>query len=81
MPYVRDDRETPLCGRGTVRISELIWVGREQKYFCKGGWTDKLPNTTDLPVGLITTPVTRPPAPTSVPIAIRTSWVTEGDLA
>src|ERR1700687_1404035 len=36
---------------GTARISELIWVRREQKYFCKWGWTGKLANTTDLPVG------------------------------
>jgi hypothetical protein len=41
---------TPLSWDGTARISELIWVRREQKYFCKGGWTGKLPNTTDLPV-------------------------------
>jgi len=34
----------------TARISELIWVRREQKYFCKWGWTGKLANTTDLPV-------------------------------
>jgi len=27
----------------------LIWVGRKRKYFCKGGWTAELPNTTDLP--------------------------------
>src|SRR5260221_8226268 len=24
---------------GTVRISELIWVKLERKYFCKWGWT------------------------------------------
>jgi hypothetical protein len=30
---------TPLFRDGTVRISELIWVGRKQKYFCKRGWT------------------------------------------
>src|SRR5260370_19864160 len=42
---------TPLSWDGTARISELIWVRREQKYFCKGGWTGKLANTTDLPVG------------------------------
>jgi hypothetical protein len=29
-----------------VRLSELIWVGREAKFFCKGGWT----GFTDLPV-------------------------------
>src|SRR5712671_8103979 len=27
---------TPLCWNGTARISELIWVEREAKYFCKG---------------------------------------------
>src|SRR4029077_6593071 len=32
LPNVRDDRETPLCGHGTARISELIWVEREAKY-------------------------------------------------
>jgi hypothetical protein len=26
---------TPLCWNGTARISELIWVEREAKYFCK----------------------------------------------
>jgi len=26
----------------TVRISELIWVRREQEYFCKWGWTRQL---------------------------------------
>jgi len=31
----------PLSWDGTARISELIWVRREQKYFCKGGWTGK----------------------------------------
>ena len=30
-----------------MRISELIWVGRKQKYFCKGAGQD----FTDLPVG------------------------------
>ena len=36
-PYVRDDRETPLCvGRDGERYG-VIWVEREQKYFCKGG--------------------------------------------
>jgi hypothetical protein len=24
----------------TVLISEVIWVGGEQKYFCKRDWTD-----------------------------------------
>jgi hypothetical protein len=30
---------TPLFRDGTARISELIWVEREAKYFCKRGWT------------------------------------------
>jgi hypothetical protein len=30
---------------------DLIWVRPERKYFCKWGWTGKLANTTDLPVG------------------------------
>jgi hypothetical protein len=38
-PRVRDDRDTPLEWDETARISELIWVRREQKYFCKWGWT------------------------------------------
>jgi hypothetical protein len=39
-PNVRDDRETPLRGHETARLSELIWVKREAEYFCKGGWTE-----------------------------------------
>jgi hypothetical protein len=31
-------RNAPLWD-GTVRLSELIWVGDEGKYFCKWGWT------------------------------------------
>jgi hypothetical protein len=31
----------------------LIWVGRKQKYFCKGGLTPFLIIRSDLPVGLI----------------------------
>jgi len=33
---------TPLFRDGTARISELIWVRPEQKYFCKRGWTGQL---------------------------------------
>jgi hypothetical protein len=55
-PRVRDVRNAPLWD-GTARISELIWVRREQKYFCKWGWTGKLANTTDLPVGPISRPL------------------------
>ena len=40
-PYVRDDRETPLRGRGTAWDMRLIWVKRETKNFCEGGWTGK----------------------------------------
>src|SRR6266403_1835807 len=35
-PRVRDVR-TPLLSRPDTRISELIWVGGKQKYFCKTG--------------------------------------------
>jgi hypothetical protein len=41
-PRVRDDREPPLRWDGTAIICEVIWVGREQKYFCKRGWTDQI---------------------------------------
>jgi len=34
-----------------VRISELIWVGSEAKYFCKRGLTRLLKIRSDLPVG------------------------------
>jgi hypothetical protein len=33
MPYVRDDRETPLCGPDGLDM-HLIWVSGEAKYFC-----------------------------------------------
>ena len=36
---VRDDREPPLCGDGTARDMQVIWVRREWKNFCEGGWT------------------------------------------
>src|SRR6266481_1107525 len=35
----------------TGRISELIWVGRKQKYFCKRGLTRLRKIRSDLPVG------------------------------
>jgi hypothetical protein len=44
-------RNAPLWD-GTVRISELIWVERKQKYFCKRGLTPFLKIRSDLPVGL-----------------------------
>src|SRR6266403_3813228 len=40
----------PSVGR-TARISELIWVEREAKYFCKGGLTRFRKIRSDLPVG------------------------------
>jgi hypothetical protein len=39
-PRVRDDREPPLRWDGTAVISEVIWVGREWKYFYGGSWTE-----------------------------------------
>ena len=41
-PRVRDDREPPLRWDETARISEVIWVGREEEYFYKGGWTGQI---------------------------------------
>jgi hypothetical protein len=32
-------------GDGTARLIEVIWVRRENKYFCKEGWTEKLPDS------------------------------------
>ncbi len=40
----------PSCRNETVRISELIWVGRKQKYFCRRGLTSFLKIRSDLPV-------------------------------
>ncbi len=42
---------TPLYWNGTARISELIWVEREAKYFCKRGLTRLRKTRSDLPVG------------------------------
>src|SRR6202048_4637940 len=42
VPYVRDDRETPLCGNRTARLLNLIWVRRKRKYFCKWDWTGQI---------------------------------------
>ena len=50
---------TPLCRNETGRISELIWVGRKQKYFCKRGLTRVRKIRSDLPVGAKSA---RPPA-------------------
>jgi hypothetical protein len=41
LPYVRDDRETPLCWAGMTRDIEVIWVWRESEYICKRAWTGK----------------------------------------
>ena len=38
-PNVHDDRETPLSRDGTIRVLDLIWVRREENYFCKWDWT------------------------------------------
>jgi hypothetical protein len=40
-PHVDDVRNAPLLGRMT-RISELIWLRREAKYFCKEVWTTQI---------------------------------------
>jgi hypothetical protein len=43
LPYVRDDRETPLsCWAGMAGDVEVIWVKREPEYFCKGDWTTQI---------------------------------------
>ena len=39
VPYVRDDRETPLCVGRDGGVLELIWVGGEVEYFSRRGWT------------------------------------------
>ncbi len=41
VPYVRDDRDTPLRGDGTAQLIRVIWVSGEPEYFCKGDWTRK----------------------------------------
>jgi hypothetical protein len=41
-PRVRDDRDRPSMGRDG-RAYEVIWVGRERKYFSKQGWTGVSP--------------------------------------
>src|SRR6478752_3045609 len=50
-PRVRDVRETPLLGNGTVRLSELIWVRRKRKYFRKNRKKDSTGEIA--PAGLI----------------------------
>ena len=39
LPYVRDDRETPLCVGRDGEDEEVICLGSEPKYFCERGWT------------------------------------------
>ena len=41
-PYVRDDRETPLCVGRDASVVEVIWVKREPEYFCEGDWTTQI---------------------------------------
>src|SRR5258705_8612670 len=40
-PALVTTRDRPSCRDGTARLSELIWVRPEQKYFFKWGWTGK----------------------------------------
>jgi hypothetical protein len=44
---VRDDREAPLQWDETAREAEVICIGRERKYFCRGGLDS--PNRIDPP--------------------------------
>ena len=39
---VRDDRDTPLHGDGTVRVVEVIWVKKEAENFCGQHWTGRI---------------------------------------
>ena len=41
-PYVRDDRETPLCRDGMARIMNLIWVSGEAENFLRWDWTGRI---------------------------------------
>jgi hypothetical protein len=41
-PYVRDDRETPLCVGRDASDVEVIWVKREREYFCEQDWTGSI---------------------------------------
>ncbi len=52
-PYASASFVRLAVARLTPPISELIWVEREAKYFCKGGLTRFLKIRSDLPVGLI----------------------------
>jgi hypothetical protein len=41
-PYVRDDRETPLCVGRDASVVEVIWLKSEPEYFCEGDWTTQI---------------------------------------
>jgi hypothetical protein len=41
-PYVRDDRETPLCVGRDGEDMQVIWVKSEPEYFCAGDWTTQI---------------------------------------
>ena len=41
-PRVRDDRDTPLMWGRTARDIEVIWVKREEEYFCNQDWTGQI---------------------------------------
>jgi hypothetical protein len=41
-PYVRDDRETPLCAGRDANDIKVIWVRSESEYFCEADWTGSI---------------------------------------
>jgi hypothetical protein len=41
-PYVRDDRETPLCVGRDGEDMQVIWVKSEPEYFCAKDWTTQI---------------------------------------
>src|SRR5258705_6008113 len=48
VPYVRDDRDTPLLWDGMAESINLFLPNGEAEYFCKDGWT---PESTNCPSG------------------------------
>ena len=44
MPYVRDDRDTPLLWDGMAESINLFLPNGEAEYFCKEGWTAESTN-------------------------------------
>jgi hypothetical protein len=42
MPNVRDDRDTPLLRERDGEDVGVIWVEREDKYFCRRDWTGQI---------------------------------------